>query len=132
MKGTFIMDITTIIYAIDVLDENGTDIQRVTKLDGDNNKVTFKFWLDLDLQNYAVDDTEVSVRATAWYTGTAVIKNIDFETGDVTFDQAIDFNYATVWSDIADVKSVEDAIEADIKNNVNIMIPDFQFKIVLA
>ena len=126
------MDITKIIYAIDVLDENGTDIQRVTELDGDNNTVTFKFWLDLDLQNYAVDDTEVSVRASAFYTGTAVIKNIDFETCDVTFDQTIDLNYATVWSDIADVKQVEDAIEADIKNNVNIMIPDFQFKVVLA
>lgn len=126
------MDITKIIYAIDVLDENGTDIQRVTELDGDNNTVTFKFWLDLDLQNYAVDDTEVSVRASAFYKGTAVIKNIDFETGEVTFDQTIDLNYATVWSDIADVKQVEDAIEADIKNNVNIMIPDFQFKVVLA
>ena len=126
------MDITKIIYAIDVLDENGTDIQRVTKLDRDKNKVTFKFWLDLDLQNYAVDDTEVSVRASAFYTGSAVIKNIDFETGDVTFDQAIDFNYATVWSDIDDVKSVEDAIESDIKINVNIMIPDFQFEVVLA
>jgi len=126
------MDITKIIYAIDVLDENGTDIQRVTELDGDNNKVTFKFWLDLNLQNYAVDDTEVSVRASAFYTGSAVIKNIDFETGDVTFDQIVDFDYATVWSDIDDAKQVEDAIEADIKNNVNIMIPDFQFEVVLA
>ena len=125
------MDISKIIYAIDVMDD--TDIQRVTELDGDENKVTFKFWYDLNLQNYAVDDKEVSVRASVFYNGTAVIKNIDFETGDVTFDQTIDFNHVTVWSDLQDIKqsTVEKAIEFDIQNNVNIMIPEFQFKVVL-
>ena len=127
------MDISKIIYAINVLDENGTDIQHVTELDGDENKITFKFWYDLNLQNYAVNDKEVSVRASAFYNGTVVIKNIDFETGDVTFDQAMDFHYAIVWSDLQDIKqsTIENAIEFDIKNNVNIMIPDFQFKVVL-
>ena len=125
------MDITKIIYAIDVLAD--TDIDSVTELDGDENKITFTFCYDLNLHNYAVDDKEVSVRASAFYNGTVVIKNINFETGDVTFDQAIDFHYAIVWSELQDVKQsiVADAIEADIKNNVNIIIPDFQFKVVL-